>query len=67
MLRGDYIINYNDPILITGANGLLGSRLIKTLLDYGFNNLRCFVSLSSNLHVLNRIIFFLLSLVSKGL
>lgn len=36
------IIDKNDRILITGANGFIGSRVVALLLDYGFRNLRCF-------------------------
>jgi nucleoside-diphosphate-sugar epimerase len=34
-------------ILVTGTNGFIGVRVIKTLLDQGFTNLRCFVRPSS--------------------
>lgn len=35
----DFIINFDDLILITGSNGFIGSRVVKTLLYYGFKNL----------------------------
>jgi nucleoside-diphosphate-sugar epimerase len=38
----DYIIGKNDLILVTGAGGFIGSRLVARLLDLGFRNLRCF-------------------------
>lgn len=44
---GDFIIGPDQPILITGANGFIGSRLLQTLLNLGFRNLRCFVRTSS--------------------
>ena len=50
------LINYSDPILITGSNGFIGSRVVKILLEYGFRNLNCSVRPSSNLVELNRII-----------
>ena len=50
------IIDYHDPILITGSNGFIGSRVVESLLSYGFKNLKCFVRPSSNLSRLNRII-----------
>jgi nucleoside-diphosphate-sugar epimerase len=55
-MEGDLIITFNDPILITGSNGFIGSRVVETLLKYGFINLRCFVRSSSDLTVLNRIV-----------
>jgi nucleoside-diphosphate-sugar epimerase len=56
MSGNDLIINYSDPILITGSNGFIGSRLVETLLDYGYMNLRCLVRPSSALAELNRVI-----------
>jgi nucleoside-diphosphate-sugar epimerase len=54
------IIGKQDLILVTGAAGFIGSKVVERLLDLGFCNLRCFVrtarssaklrSLSSRLH-----------------
>jgi len=52
----ELIISYSDPILITGSNGFIGPRVVKTLLDYGFTNLRCFVRPSSDLTALREIV-----------
>ena len=52
----DMIINYSDPIVITGANGFIGPQVIKALLEYGFMNLRCFVRPSGNLIALKKVI-----------
>ncbi|PYU75792.1 MAG: NAD(P)-dependent oxidoreductase [Acidobacteria bacterium] len=46
--RNDFIIRENDLILITGATGFIGSRLVENLLDRGFRKLRCFARPSSN-------------------
>jgi nucleoside-diphosphate-sugar epimerase len=46
----------NDRILITGASGFIGPRLIERLLEYGFSKLRCFVRLSSDLTKLDIIV-----------
>lgn len=51
-----YIINNRESILITGANGFIGSKVVKTLLQYGFRNIHCFVRPSSNMVNLDRII-----------
>jgi len=37
----DTIMNPDDPILITGAGGFIGPRVVKGLLNHGFRNLRC--------------------------
>jgi len=56
MREDKFIINSDDPILITGSNGFIGSRLVDRLLRLGFSNLRCFVRPSSNLTELNAIL-----------
>jgi nucleoside-diphosphate-sugar epimerase len=38
----DCIIGYNDQILVTGATGFVGSRVVETLLERGFRRIRCF-------------------------
>ena len=58
IIEEDLIINHTDHILITGSNGFIGSRVVKTLLDYGFTNLRCLVRPSSNLTALKEVIKF---------
>lgn len=47
MEREDFIIGPDDPILVTGATGFIGLRLVETLLNLGFRNLRAFVRPSS--------------------
>jgi nucleoside-diphosphate-sugar epimerase len=41
------IASPNDSILVTGSNGFIGAKVVETLLEYGFANLRCFVRPSS--------------------
>jgi nucleoside-diphosphate-sugar epimerase len=52
----DTIIGLNDLILVTGANGYIGSKVVETLLSYGFRNVRCLVRPSSRSSALNEII-----------
>ena len=54
--EANWIVESRDPILITGANGFIGSRVVETLLRYGFNNLRCFVRPSGNLERLHAVL-----------
>lgn len=56
MRSDDLILEYTDPILITGASGFIGRRVVRTLLDYGFTNIRCLVRESSNLTELTAIL-----------
>ena len=42
------LIGTDDAILVTGATGFIGSRLVKTLLDHGFRNVRCFARPTSD-------------------
>jgi nucleoside-diphosphate-sugar epimerase len=48
----DFIIDRGDQILVTGASGFLGGRLIEVLAEYGCTRIRCFVRPSSNLAAL---------------
>src|ERR1700752_1559163 len=45
--RNEFIIGPDDPILITGANGFIGRRVVASLLERGFRNLLCFARPSS--------------------
>lgn len=50
------IVGLDDLILITGATGFIGSRVVANLLDRGFRNLRCFArpsSLATRVHGLS--------------
>lgn len=48
MDRNGYIVNPEETILVTGANGFVGSRVVHTLLSYGFKRVRCFARPTSN-------------------
>lgn len=56
MIGDDFIIDREDTIVITGSNGFIGTKVVETLLKYGFRNLRCFTRPSSDLATLNKII-----------
>jgi nucleoside-diphosphate-sugar epimerase len=43
----DFIVGQDDRILVTGATGFIGSRLVANLLERGFRNIRCFARPSS--------------------
>jgi len=51
----DCIIKKSDLILITGANGYIGSRVFKTLIGYGFTRIRCFVRSSRGSSQMQRV------------
>jgi nucleoside-diphosphate-sugar epimerase len=46
--QGDLLVGTDEPILVTGATGFIGSRLVKTLVDRGFRQVRCFVRPTSD-------------------
>lgn len=45
----EFVVGSNDPILITGAAGFVGSRLLEQLLNRGFRNIRCIVRPTSKI------------------
>ena len=47
MEQGNMIVGPNDPILVTGATGFIGVKLVENLLERGFRHLRCFSRPSS--------------------
>jgi nucleoside-diphosphate-sugar epimerase len=54
--QDSFIISPDDPILVTGAAGFIGSRVVEGLLDRGFRNLICFTRPSSKLARIEAII-----------
>lgn len=49
------IIKLDDPILVTGASGFIGSKVVERLINHGFRNLRCLVRPSSDVSKLSRL------------
>lgn len=47
-----WIVDRTAPVLVTGAAGFIGSRVVATLLQMGFENIICSVRRSSNLDLL---------------
>src|SRR3989449_3530095 len=54
--RDAFIIGPDDPILVTGATGFIGSRVVESLLVSGFRNVRCFARPSSAVSRLEAIV-----------
>ena len=48
-----FIVDPDDPILVTGAAGFIGFKLVENLLNRGFHNVRCFARPSSDVARLN--------------
>jgi nucleoside-diphosphate-sugar epimerase len=55
-MNTSYTVTPDESILVTGSNGFIGARVVETLLEYGFFNLRCFVRPSSRLENLKKIL-----------
>lgn len=57
LVTSDYfIIAPQDPILVTGAAGFIGSRVVERLLDRGFRNLICLARPSSDVAAIESIV-----------
>jgi len=51
-----WIIEPTDRILVTGAAGFIGRRVVNALLDLGFSNLRCLTRPSSKMEALDDVL-----------
>src|SRR5947207_3365611 len=51
-----YNVRADDQVLVTGSNGFIGKRVVRTLIDYGFSSLRCLVRSSSDISGLQEIL-----------
>jgi len=43
MSKADVIVGHDETLLVTGANGFIGRRVVETLAGYGFKRIRGFV------------------------
>ena len=48
------MIDKSDLILITGANGFIGSKVYETLLEYGFTRIRCLARSDRNVEAMKQ-------------
>jgi nucleoside-diphosphate-sugar epimerase len=53
-MENNWIIKKTDLVLITGANGFVGLKVVEALVALGFRKLRCLVRSSRNLPVLQK-------------
>jgi nucleoside-diphosphate-sugar epimerase len=56
MTQDDMIIGPSDPILVTGATGFIGFKVVENLLERGFLRIRCFSRPSSSMAKLESLI-----------
>lgn len=54
-MEADWIINTSNRVLITGAGGFVGSKVLETLLEYGFTHIRCLIRSTRNLSKLKEL------------
>jgi nucleoside-diphosphate-sugar epimerase len=56
MIANDNISNDHELVLITGANGFIGTKVLESLLTLGMKHIRCFVRPTSNIRKMEKII-----------
>lgn len=54
--RADWIVDPSEQVLVTGANGFIGVRVVSILLNLGFRRIRCLVRPSGRLRRLEEVI-----------
>lgn len=56
MITRKQIIHCDDSVLVTGANGFIGSHVVCNLIGRGFRNIKCFVRPSGNMSRLGKLL-----------
>lgn len=56
MIENNRIVSDNELILITGANGFIGTKVLETLLILGMRYVRCFVRPTGNMKKMEKVI-----------
>lgn len=54
-MNQNWIVSAQSPVIVTGAAGFIGQKVVAALLRHGFQNIRCLVRPSSNLKALNHL------------
>jgi 2-alkyl-3-oxoalkanoate reductase len=47
-MSNNYVLSPTDRILVTGASGFVGTKVVEVLLEYGYSNVRCMTRPSSS-------------------
>jgi nucleoside-diphosphate-sugar epimerase len=55
-VNSKYIAAPRDRVLVTGSSGFIGVKVVQILLEYGFENVACFVRPSSRTHGLKEVL-----------
>ena len=56
MIEDDRIISDKELVLITGANGFIGTKVLESLLTLGMKHIRCFIRSTGSIKKLEKII-----------
>src|SRR5262249_40316887 len=56
MIENNRIISDNELVLITGANGFIGTKVLESLLTLGMRHVRCFVRPTGNMKKIEKVI-----------